>query len=403
MVIAVSSSIGSPGIGPRVAIIGGGVIGLSIGWRLLQAGLTVSIYERGEAGKGASWAAAGMLAAGSEVEPGEAALLPLLRRSQAMWPDFAAELAAASGVDVQLRDEGTLSVALTQDDAGRLRQTYALQRRLGVGAQWLGRDEALELEPSLNPRLAGAVLVAGDHQVDNRKVVQALRIAFLHAGGRLNEQGGPASVLIEAERVAGVVVEGAPFRADVVIVAAGAWSPDVPGLPACARPPVRPVKGQMLALGMDPAAPILRHVLWTQKAYLTPRRDGRLIIGATTEERGFDAALTAGGMLSLLESAWRALPGIEELPILESWVGFRPGSRDDAPILGRTPIDGLIIATGHHRNGILLTPVTAAAIADLVLTGRIDPVIAGFGPERFGAPAAGRSLVREGIESWISA
>jgi glycine oxidase len=169
-----------------------------------------------------------------------------------------------------------------------------------------------------------------------------------------------------------------------VIVAAGAWTPDVPGLPAMARPPVRPVKGQMIALAMDPAAPILGHVLWTPKAYLVPRRDGRLIIGATTEERGFDDRITAGGMLSLLESAWRALPAIEELPVVESWVGFRPGSRDDAPILGLTGVEGLILATGHHRNGILLTPITASTIAALVMTGHTDPMIAGFTLDRFG-------------------
>jgi glycine oxidase len=390
-------------IGPRVAIIGGGVIGLSIGWRLAKAGVSMAIFERDRAGRAASWAAAGMLAAGSEVEPGEAALLPLLRRSQEMWPDFAAALAKDSGIDVQLRTDGTLSVALTQDDVARLRQTHALQRRLGVDARWLGRSEALELEPWLNPRLAGAVLVPGDHQVDNRRVVDALRIAFLRAGGRLHEDCGPVSVATRAGRAAGVEALGAFHPADTVIVAAGAWSPDVPGLPAAAVPPVRPVKGQMLALGMDPAAPILTHVLWTQKAYLTPRRDGRLIVGATTEERGFDARLTAGGVLSLLESAWRALPCIEELPILESWAGFRPGSRDDAPVLGRTPVDGLIVATGHHRNGILLTPVTADAIATLILTGRVDPVIAGFGLERFGVSVAGSEFVSERIEAWISA
>jgi glycine oxidase len=153
----------------------------------------------------------------------------------------------------------------------------------------------------------------------------------------------------------------------------------------------------MLALAMDPKAPILSHVLWTQKAYLVPRRDGRLLIGATTEERGFDTSLTAGGMLSLLESAWRALPGIDELPIVESWVGFRPGSRDDAPVLGSTGIPGLILATGHHRNGILLTPITARTIADLVLTGETDREISAFGIDRF------RTRAVERTSSWISA
>jgi glycine oxidase len=168
-------------------------------------------------------------------------------------------------------------------------------------------------------------------------------------------------------------------------------------LPPEACPPVRPVKGQMLALAMDPAAPILTRVLWTQKAYLVPRRDGRLLVGATTEERGFDTNLTAGGILGLLESAWRALPGVEELPLVESWVGFRPGSRDDAPILGKTGVPGLLLATGHHRNGILLTPVTARTVADLVLTGETDKDIAAFGLDRFQPDALERT------SSWISA
>jgi glycine oxidase len=381
----------------KTAIIGGGVIGLAIGWRLAQAGRKVEIFERGVAGHGASWAAAGMLAAGSEVEPGESALFGLLKHSQSLWPGFAAELAAASGIDVELKTEGTISVALTQDDLGRLRQTYALQQRLGVDSRWLSRAEALELEPYLNPRLVGALLVPGDHQVENRILVAALKVAFGRAGGILHEEAGDVAVRTSRNRAVGVTAAGVEYPAETVIVTAGAWTPDVAGLPPADTPPVRPVKGQMLALTMDPAAPILTHVLWTQKAYLVPRRDGRLLIGATTEERGFDTTLTAGGMLSLLESAWRALPGIEELPIAENWVGFRPGSRDDAPILGATGTEGLILATGHHRNGILLTPATADAIARLVLTGEADEAVADFGLSRFSQ----EDLTRK--KTWISA
>jgi glycine oxidase len=380
-----------------IAIIGGGVIGLSIGWRLAAARCRVEIFERGLAGRGASWAAAGMLAAGSEVEPGESTLFGLLKHSQSLWPDFAAELAEASGIDVELRTEGTISVALSQDELGRLRQTHALQQQLGVDSRWLSRAELLEREPHINPRLAGGLLVPGDHQVENRILADALKLAFARAGGLLHENIGDVTLRTLSGRAVGISAGGADYPAETVIVAAGAWTPDVAGLPAAACPPVRPVKGQMLALGMDPAAPLLSHVLWTQKAYLVPRRDGRLLIGATTEERGFDTALTAGGMLSLLESAWRALPGIEELPIIESWVGFRPGSRDDAPILGETGTSGLILATGHHRNGILLTPATADAIAKLVLTGETDPAIARFGLARF------ESRELERTKSWISA
>jgi len=167
------------------------------------------------------------------------------------------------------------------------------------------------------------------------------------------------------------------------VLAAGAWSRKVQGLPGEALPPVRPVKGQMMALAMDPMAPLLRHVLWTSRIYLVPRSNGRLVVGGTVEERGFDVRLTAGGVLALLEAAWRAVPAIEELAIEESWVGFRPASPDDAPILGPGPIDGLVIATGHHRNGILLTPITALAISDYVLTGHLAEAIRPFGPGRF--------------------
>jgi glycine oxidase len=169
----------------------------------------------------------------------------------------------------------------------------------------------------------------------------------------------------------------------VVVLAAGAWSRGIAGVPAQLRPPVRPIKGQMLALRMDPAAPLIKHVVWAPGVYLVPRRDGRLIAGGTVEEKAFDTTLTAGGILSLLDAAWRIVPSIEELPIDEMWVGHRPGSRDDAPILGPGPVDGLVYATGHHRNGILLAPVTADSIARLVFDGKLDPAIRSFGFERF--------------------
>jgi glycine oxidase len=179
------------------------------------------------------------------------------------------------------------------------------------------------------------------------------------------------------------VVGDEHFAADVVVLAGGAWSAGLEGLPAVARPPVRPVKGQMLALRMDPQQPLLRHVLWAPKGYLVPKADGRLIVGGTVEERGFDPDLTAGGVLALLEAAWRALPSIEELPIDELWTGFRPTSRDDAPILGPTAVDGLFVATGHHRNGILLTPLTALAVSEAILSGRVPEVIRAFTIDRF--------------------
>ena len=369
---------------PHVIVIGGGVIGLSIGWRLASAGCRVDLYDRGPVGRGASHAAAGMLAAGVEAEPGEQPLLPLCRESQALWPGFAAELEAASGRPVGLRREGTLVVALTRDDVALLRGNFEFQRRLGLDLQWLNGAEAKALEPHLNPRAAAAVFSPADGQVDNRAVTAALVDAFAAAGGTIHDGFAVDALELQGGRVRGVVVNGEVRRADVVVLAAGAWSRQIGGLPPELLPPVRPVKGQMLSLRMDPAAPLARHVIWAPKCYLVPRGDGTLIVGATTEEKGWNADLTAGGVLALLEAAWRAIPGIEELPIAEMWTGFRPGSRDDAPVLGPVPgVDGLVLATGHHRNGILLTPVTADCVADFVLTGRIDPRIAGFGLDRF--------------------
>ncbi|MBS7699335.1 MULTISPECIES: glycine oxidase ThiO [unclassified Chelatococcus] len=372
----------------KVAIIGAGVIGLSIAWRLAQRGLAVTVFDKGGAGQGASHAAAGMLAACAEIEPSEERLLLLNRASQALWPEFAAELEAASGEQVELRSEGTLMVALTADDAAKLRNHAELQRRLGLPVSWLSGRDLRRLEPALAPGIAGGISSPEDHQVDNRKLARALRLAALRAGVTLVENTPVDGLSMREGRVDGVNTAAGLHEAGRVVLAAGPWSRTIPGLPAEARPAVRPVKGQMLALAMDPAAPLLRHVVWAPGVYLVPRLDGRLIVGATVEEKGFDAAVTAGGLLSLLHAAWRALPGIEELPVVETWVGHRPGSRDDAPILGAGPVAGLVYATGHHRNGILLTPITAKLISDFILGGTIDPLAEPFAFARFMRAAA---------------
>jgi glycine oxidase len=363
-------------------------VGLGVGWRLAAAGCTVDVFDQGQAGRGASWAAAGMLAAGVESEPSEEALLALNRQAQRCWPAFAAEIERTTGIDVGLRQEGTLVVGLTRDDVQQLRFSFDFQRRLGIDLAWLSGREARAREPHLHPGALAAIYSPDDHQVDNRCLVLALKQAFVAAGGRLHEHTAVRAIESAGGRVCGVRIgDDGRHCADAVLLAAGAWSRTVAGVPPESCPPVRPIKGQMLALRMDPAQPLLRHVLWAPKIYLVPRHDGRLLIGATVEERGFNSDLTAGGVLSLLEAAWRAVPTIEELPIDEMWVGFRPGSRDDAPILGPTAIEGLAVATGHHRNGILLAPITIDTIARHLLTGEVDPAIRAFGIGRF-APAA---------------
>ncbi|MGE5268711.1 MAG: glycine oxidase ThiO [Thiohalocapsa sp.] len=365
-------------------VVGAGVIGLGIAWRLAQAGCAVTVYDRGAAGRGASWAAAGMLAAAVETEPGEERLLPLTLESQRLWPDFARELEAAAGLSPEYRDEGTLVVALNRDDAAQLRHSYQFQKGLGLDLHWLSAGEARTREPHLKPGIAAAVWSPQDHQVENRCLGQALAAAARRAGVDIVEHCAVQEILTTAGRAGGVVTAQGEDRADIIVLAAGAWSREIGGISPAYLPPVRPIKGQMLALQMDPAAPLLRHVLWLPRGcYLVPRLDGRLVIGATVEERGFDERLTAGGLLALIEAAWRGVPAIEELPVAETWVGFRPGSRDDAPMLGPSGIDGLVVATGHHRNGILLTPVTAALVSAYILSGRLPELAQAFSPERF--------------------
>ena len=329
-----------------------------------------------------------MLAAAIEAEPGEEPLLSLTLESQRLWPGFARELEAASGISPEYRDEGTLNVALNRDDAETLRHSYEFQKGLGLDLEWLNALEARRLEPHLKPGIAAAVLSRRDHQVENRSLARALIAACCNAGVVLREHCPVEEIVTAGGRARGVATADGREDADVVVLAAGAWSRGIGGIPKAFLPPVRPIKGQMLALQMDNTAPLLRHVVWIPNGYLVPRLDGRLVIGGTVEERGFDTSLTAGGILTLLDAAWRAVPAIEELPIVEMWVGFRPGSRDDAPMLGPSGIDGLVVATGHHRNGILLTPVTAVLVSDYILSGRLPELAVPFAPRRFAPPSA---------------
>lgn len=385
-----------------VAIIGAGVSGLSLAWKLADKGCRVTVFDRGEAGRGATWAAAGMLAAGVEAEPGEEALWTLNRRAQELWPAFRSALEQASGQEIGYRGDGTLVVATNRDDLEQLRFSYDFQQRLGVELKWLNGLDARRLEPHLRAGISGAVFSPNDHQVDNRRLVVALKQAALAGGVHLRENNRVERLVIEDGRACGLVIGGLMQNFDRIVIATGAWARDLPGLPECARPPVRPVKGQMLALQMNPDQPLVRHVVWASKLYLVPRNDGRLIIGATVEEKGFDDTVTAGGMLALLEGAWRAIPGIEELPITETWVGHRPTSRDDAPILGPVrDIEGLHMATGHHRNGILLTPVTAEALTHSVLEGHLPDWAADFGLDRFNKTTLARDDARQSVHDTL--
>ena len=372
-----------------ITIIGGGICGLAIGWHVARAGRKVTIFERDRAGRAATWAAAGMLAPRIEAEPGEENALELMLESRDQWATYAKALEDASGIDVGYRDEGTLAVALDRDDAERLDFNFRYQRRLGLAVEWLSGRQARTREPHLAPGVTAAIDSPMDHQVDNRRVAEALVAAFRQAGGELRERSEVAAVDVDGGRVSGVhLAGGREHRAEQVVIAAGAWSRGIAGVPF--PPPVRPVKGQMMALQMPPDAPLISRVVWGPDAYLVPRDDGRLLIGATVEEMGFDTRLTAGGLFHLLRVAWETLPGVYDLPLCESWAGLRPGSRDDAPILGPTDVDGLVMATGHYRNGILLAPLSGRTVGHFLLTGEVPEAIARFGPGRFDAdrPAA---------------
>lgn len=370
-----------------IVIIGGGICGLSIGWRLAQAGSDVTVLERDVAGRGATWAAAGMLASRVEAEHGEEWQLPLLLESRAMWRGFAAELEQASGQSVEYRDHGTIVVALDRDDREELEHRFDYLSRFGVELELLTGVEARRREPHLSRAVSSAIYSPLDHQVENRKAFEALKAAFILAGGILREGAEVSSILTAAGRATGVAIGDEEIAAEAVVLAAGPWSRNIGGLPEAVRPKVRPVKGQMLALQMPPGAPLIDHVVWGPRSiYMVPRNDGRLVIGATVEEMGFDTQLTAGGMLHLLRYGYEVLPGIYDLALVETWAGLRPTSRDDAPILGPAALDGLVMATGHHRNGILLAPITAELISRYLLKGEIMTEMKPFLPGRFTAP-----------------
>jgi glycine oxidase len=371
-----------------LAIVGGGIIGLSVAWRARACGMSVAVLERDALGIGATHVAAGMLAPVAEVEFGEAGLrvLELGLRSARMWPAFAAELERASGTRVGLRRSGTLVVARDEDEARELERRLAFRESLGLRATRLRASQARELEPALAPTVRLALHAPDDHSVDPRRVVVALRRACERAGVVLREHTAALGIELDAgkTRVVGVRVardeepvvdvddrgaadgdflgEGGAFElvhARAVVVAAGAWSGGLAGLPHGAEVRVRLLEG----------------VVRFEGGYLVPRGDGRYVLGATMEERGFEPDPTVGGVYELLRDAHELVPGVSELQIEELGVGYRPSTPDNAPLIGPGALDGLTWATGHHRNGILLAPLTAElVVASLVGHGTIGAV-----------------------------
>jgi glycine oxidase len=379
-----------------VAILGGGIVGLSVAWRARAAGMSVAVFERGEIGGGATHVAAGMLAPVAEVEFGTAGrgVLDLGLRSAAMWGAFATDLETASGTCVGLRKTGTLVVARDEDEARELERQLAFRASLGLRATRLRASEAREHEPALAPTVRLALHAPDDHSVDPRRAIAALRSACERADVDLHEHT-PARVRLDADetRAVGLFLgEGASCEAvsaREVVVAGGAWSGSAAvGLPSYLRAPVRPVKGQILRL-RDPSGPgMLDGVVRFEGGYLVPRGDGGYVLGATMEERGFEPGATAGGVYELLRDAHELVPGVRELQIEELGVGYRPATPDNAPLIGKGGIDGLTWATGHHRNGILLAPLTAElVVASLMGDAKHEELFAACDPTRFRGPA----------------
>ena len=367
-----------------VAVVGGGLIGLAVAWRARARGLSVCVLDRGELGHGTSHVAAGMLAPISEADAGEQALLRLGLDSARRWPAFAEELAAASGIGVDYRAQGTLLVARDRDEAEALERELALRARFGLRAERLRPSRARRLEPALAPTVRLALDVPDDHAVDPRLVVAALARAAEQAGAVLRA----GAAVAEVRPGAGVVLEGGGelVRAGRIVIAAGPWSGRIAGVPEDARVPVRPVKGQSLRL-RDPGGPgLIERVVRWDSGYLVPRTDGRYVLGATMEERGFDTAMTGGGVHDLLRDGAELVPGVLELEVEELIAGLRPGTPDNAPIIGPSAAaPALVWATGHYRNGALLTPVTADLVAATLCGEDADPA---FAPERFAEVAA---------------
>lgn len=361
----------------QVHVVGGGVIGLTAAWELSRNGHEVTIVSPSPGRDGASWVAAGMLAPVTEAQFGESALTALLLEGAARWPAFAAALEAASGRSIGYDTAGTLTVALDASDRASLDDLLAYQHSLGLAAARRSLSECRELVPALSPSLRGGIEVPGDHQVDNRALLAAL-VEANRAAGVVVEPSTVTAVRAGPELV---LSDGRRLHPDQVVLAAGVGLADIKGLDPVHRPEVRPVKGHILRLGPAPGStsPFLRRtvrgLVRGHSIYLVPRSDGSVVVGATVEERGLDTTVQAGAVHELLCDARAIVPGIDELELREAAAGLRPGTPDNTPRIGWSDIDDVVIAAGHYRNGILLAPLTAAVVVDLLSRRPMPPLL----------------------------
>jgi glycine oxidase len=367
-----------------VAIVGAGVIGAGIAWRCAQHGLSVALADP-DPDRGAWSTAAGLLAPISELVYTETPLLRLNLDSLARYGGFVAELTDETGIALDYRESGTVETAWDAADLATLRELHAFHASLGLKSELLDARELRRLEPSLAAGIPGGLLAADERHVNPRLLRSALAVAAQAHGAVLHV--GEAAVDTAGDRATGLrLADGTRIAAEHVVLAAGAWSGRVAGLPPGLAPPVRPVKGQTMVLRLD-GPERLRHVLRGKvkgnHIYLLPRADGRIAIGASVEEKGFDQQPRAGAIYELLRDAQTLIPELSEAVLDGLSTGLRPGSPDNAPLIGPSTLPGLTIATGHYRNGVLLTPVTADAVAEYVTAGTLPAVVAPFGPDRF--------------------
>jgi glycine oxidase len=367
----------------EVIIVGAGVIGLTIARALAQRGIReIVLIERGRPGAEASWAAAGILAPQVEVDHQDD-FFQLACASRDLYPEFADALKDETGVDVELDKTGTLCVGFDSNDEDQLRRRYEWQQRAGLKVESLTGDEARRLEPCISPEVTCGLRFPRDFQVENRRLIDALVRANEELGIQLLMGSSVSAIRIEQKRVRGVATSNGSIDAAIVVLAAGAWNSliDAPGLPSIQ---IEPIRGQMLCFAARPQ--IARHVIYSTRGYLVPRRDGRVLAGSTAEHIGFDKRITDDGVAAIKSMALEIAPGISALSLIDSWAGFRPRANDGLPVLGPSAqIEGLFYATGHYRNGILLAPITGKVIADAIVDGVMPASLDSFSPNRFGS------------------
>lgn len=364
------------------AIAGGGVIGGAIALELARAGLRVAVFDRQQPGQEASWASAGIISPAPE-SPAMIVTVPLAKASASQYPEFVAQVEEISGRSVGFRAKGTVEALFSHDARAELSTIIALHHGLGLKAEPLRAADARELEPALSEEVEAAVLRPEEASVDNRALTAAVLEAAQRSGAEIFSGNGAKAIWREGNRCAGLVLQNERVEAKWTIIAAGCFSATIEGIASYA--PVRPAKGQMVALRADDLK--MERVLWSEKIYLVPRNDGRILAGATVEYAGFDKRTTAGGIEKVLSAAIDLAPGLADARIEETWAGLRPDSPDHLPILGPADLDGLMLATGHFRGGILLTPVTARLVREWITEQRVSVDWERFSPLRFSGAA----------------